>query len=181
MKKLKDFLYDYNDILIALALLLLATAIILFCMNSIIEYPKTLISEEPPVSESPVVDDNLSGSTDENGDSQGQDNNNQASTGNGANNTSGEDNANNSSSQTKPSSSLWSNGVLAKDIQVHVSGNSAYAAIQCLVNAGLLEDYKEYQTICENQGLNHENVGAGFFTFAEGSTKADIVHKVNLS
>ena len=52
MKKLKDFIYDKNDILIAVLILVVAAAIIAWRMEIILNYPKTLVSsgtttEEP--------------------------------------------------------------------------------------------------------------------------------------
>lgn len=42
MKGLKDFFYDKNDIFIALLILLIATCIIFWRMDVIMDYPKTL-------------------------------------------------------------------------------------------------------------------------------------------
>ena len=75
--------------------------------------------------------------------------------------------------------SLWQADVLAKDVEVEVTGNSAFAAIQCLIDKGLFEDYAEYQRICEENGLDHEKVKAGTFTFKKGSTKNDIAKEMN--
>ena len=46
MKRLKDFFYDKNDILIALAILVLAAALIIWRMEVIMAYPKTM-AEKP--------------------------------------------------------------------------------------------------------------------------------------
>lgn len=45
MKSLKDFFYDKNDILIALAILLVAGLLIIWRMDVIMEYPQTLAQE----------------------------------------------------------------------------------------------------------------------------------------
>ena len=45
MKKFKDFLYDKNDIIIALLILVIASLLIIWRMEAIMEYPKTLISD----------------------------------------------------------------------------------------------------------------------------------------
>ena len=45
MKKFKDFLYDKNDIIIALLILVVASLLIIWRMEAIMEYPKTLISD----------------------------------------------------------------------------------------------------------------------------------------
>lgn len=44
MKKFKDFLYDKNDILIALLILIVAALIITWRMNAIMEYPSTILN-----------------------------------------------------------------------------------------------------------------------------------------
>ena len=49
------------------------------------------------------------------------------------------------------------------------------------MDAGLFEDYAEYQQICADTGLNHEKVSAGTMVFEEGSTKKDIARKINWS
>ena len=46
MKKFKDFLYDKNDILIALLILVAAALLIIWRMEAIMEYPKTLLSDD---------------------------------------------------------------------------------------------------------------------------------------
>ena len=45
MKGLKDFLYDKNDILIALIILIVAALLIVWRMDVIMEYPHTLAEE----------------------------------------------------------------------------------------------------------------------------------------
>ena len=45
MKNLKDFFYDKNDILIALAILVIAALLIVWRMDVIMDYPKTLAEE----------------------------------------------------------------------------------------------------------------------------------------
>ena len=44
MKKFKDFLYDKNDILIALLILVAAAFLILWRMEAIMAYPQTVFS-----------------------------------------------------------------------------------------------------------------------------------------
>ena len=45
MKAFKDFLYDKNDILIALVILLIAGLLIVWRMEVIMDYPQTLAKE----------------------------------------------------------------------------------------------------------------------------------------
>lgn len=49
MKKFKDFLYDKNDILIAVLILVVAASIIAWRMDVILQYPKQLIHNDTGV------------------------------------------------------------------------------------------------------------------------------------
>ena len=164
MKKFKDFIYDKNDILIAILILAVAGLVIFWRLNVILEYPKQLLGNNEPTVENPVDSpDDSKTPADSDGDSN-KDNSNPDK------NTTGD------STQELP---LWQGGVLTKDVEVEVTGNSASAAIQCLIDKGLFEDYAEYQKICSDTGLDHEKVKAGTFTFEKGSTKNDIAKKMN--
>ena len=55
MKKFKDFLYDKNDILIAVLILVVAASIIAWRMDVILQYPKQLIHNDKQI-ETPTVD-----------------------------------------------------------------------------------------------------------------------------
>lgn len=162
MKKLKDFLYDKNDILIAFLILVVASLLIIWRMDAIMKYPETLISdsgdtthevtERGPEQTTPPGDDSDTDQTDKDSDSD-------ASSG--------------------TSDAVWSNGTLSKAVEIKVSGASASEAVQCLVNAGLFKDYAEYQSTCTSLGLDHQKVSAGTFTFPQGSSKADVAKAVN--
>ena len=153
MKKLKDFIYDKNDIIIAILILAAATLVIFWRLSVILEYPKQLLGNDEPSVETPVdnTDDETGSQTDDEKDP----------------------------SDDAENLPLWQNGALTKDVEVKVTGSSASAAIQCLIDEGLFEDYSEYQRICEESGLNHEKVKAGTFTFKQGSTKKDIAKIMN--
>lgn len=165
MKKFKDFLYDKNDIIIALLILVAASLLIIWRMNAIMEYPKSLISDTESTSTQQDSGDDDSQtadpSTEESGDQ-----------GSGDSGTEEEQ----SSAST---SAVWSNGVLSTDVEVTVSGASASEAVECLVAAGLFTDYADYQATCTNLGLDHQKVSAGTFTFAGGSSKDDVAKAVN--
>ena len=53
MKRFKDFLYDKNDILIAVLILVVAASIIAWRMDVILQYPKQLIHNDKQI-ETPV-------------------------------------------------------------------------------------------------------------------------------
>ncbi len=166
MKKFKDFIYDKNDIIIAALILIVAALIITWRMNVILDYPKQLIDSmndgtsttEPADS----TDANASDNTDNSGDQNNAD-------------------QNGNTSDSAATGELWVDGVLSGDVEVDVTGVTASAAVQCLVDNGLFADYAEYQTLCDEQGLDHEKVSAGTFTFEKGSTKAQVARKINWS
>ncbi|MEI8217408.1 MAG: hypothetical protein WCF96_09975 [Eubacteriales bacterium] len=57
MEKFKDFIYDKNDIVIALVIVLLASFIILGRVNAIMDYPNTLQAAVTPTTENPATTD----------------------------------------------------------------------------------------------------------------------------
>ncbi len=169
MKKLKDFIYDKNDIVIAILILAVAALIISWRLGIILEYPKQLLGSDNPSVQTPVGgDENPSG-----GDISGQPDD-------GDNEGDGDQGDEGQTGTDEPEDiPLWDGGMLTEEVTVDVEGASASAAVKCLVNAGLFEDYAEYQKICEEEGMNHEKVSAGTFTFKKGSTKKEIAKKIN--
>ncbi len=155
MKKFKDILYDYNDIIIAFLILVIAALLIIWRMNAIIEYPKTLVGDDTP-SVSEPSDNN---STGEQGGEQNQPSNND--------------------SPSAESGELWVDGALSRTVEVSVSGDSASEAVQCLIDAQLFKDYAEYQSACDGLGIDHQKVSAGTFKFEKGTTKKDIARAIN--
>ena len=159
MKKFKDFIYDKNDIIIAVLILAVAALVIFWRLNIILEYPKQLLGTDDTGIETPVDGGN---EADDSGD-----------------NTDGDDIDDNTDDNSTQDVPLWQGGVLTKDVEVEVTGNSASAAIQCLIDKGLFDDYDEYKKICDDNGMDHEKVKAGTFTFQKGSTKKEIAKKMN--
>lgn len=138
MKGLKDFIYDKNDILIALVILILAALLIVWRMDVIMDYPQTLAQQTGTTD---TTDDTAVPDKD---DGKGSD------------------------------SSLWSNGVLSKDVNVKVEGGSATAAVQSLVDAGLFSSYEDFTKVCKAAGYTPEDIKATTFTFEAGCTQTDI-------
>jgi len=154
MKRLKDFFYDKNDILIALIILAIAALLIIWRMDIIMAYPQTLAEETGTVdtTETHAVDsDEESGTTGDSGE--------------------------NSSGQGSEDS-LWTDGTLSKDVTVTVQGGSATAAVQSLIDAGLFTSYEEFEQVCNAAGYKPENIKATTFTFQSGSTQTDIAKMV---
>lgn len=174
MKKLKDFIYDKNDIVIAILILAVAALIISWRLGIILEYPKQLLGTDDPVFDTPI------GGDDEDPDLPVDDEGEDSQSGE-ANQPQGGDGETDEpqGGETEEDIPLWDGGVLTEDVEVEVEGASASAAVKCLVNAGLFEDYAEYQKICEAEGMNHEKVSAGTFTFKKGTTKVQIAKKIN--
>lgn len=167
MEKIKDFIYDKNDILVALLILVLAALLIMWQMDVIMDYPETIFAQGEN-DEISAGDDAAKGDASDKDDSD-----------NDAADTSGDTSA--GTDNTDTTSSLWKAGALTKDVEVDVYGNSATAAIQCLVDAGLFKDYDEYKSICDKAGMNHEKVSAGTLLFEKGFTKEDVARKINWS
>lgn len=188
MKHIKDFLYDKNDILIALLILVAAALIIIWRTNVIMDYPRTFFSENggsDVVVENGGDQQDGEGGNGQNGDGQSGENGGNGDGQSGENGGNGDgqsgESGENGNGQGTSGSALFADGKLTRDVEVNVTGNTASAAIECLVDAGLFEDYAEYQQICANTGLDHEKVSAGILTFAKGSTKNDIARKINWS
>ena len=66
--------------------------------------------------------------------------------------------------ETPGTDALFADGMLTRDVEVNVTGNSATAAVNCLVDAGLFEDYAEYQLFslfcvkaCQDKFGNHDS------------------------
>lgn len=157
MKRLKDFFYDKNDILIALVILAIAALLIIWRMDVIMAYPQTLAEETgtTDTTETHAVDsDENSGKTGEDGES-------------------GESGGGQDSED-----SLWTDGTLSKDVTVTVQGGSATAAVQSLIDAGLFKSYEDFEQVCNAAGYKPENIKATTFTFQSGSTQTDIAKMV---
>ena len=167
MEKLKDFIYDKNDILVALLVLFFAALLILWRMDAIMEYPEKMFTAAEESGSELEYDEGES----------------QSGGGSAAGDAEDEGDAGEESgdSEEKPSGSLWVDGKLTRTVEVDVYGNSAMAAVQCLVDTGLFLDYDEYKVICDLSGMNHEKVSAGTLVFEPGCTKEQVARKINWS
>jgi len=164
MKKLRDFIYDTNDIIIAILILVVAAGIIFWRMSAILDYPSKLLGTEDAKTEEPVVDDQTKPSdivqeepVTEEPVVQEQE----------------------SEEPTHENAVFSEDGTLVETVIVDIEGNSAKEAVSCLVMKGLFENYQEYEDTCKSKSLDPEKIAAGRFTFKEGSTKGDICKQVN--
>ena len=171
MNKIKDFLYDKNDVLIAILIMVLAIVVIGWRVKVLFDYPSKAMAGNQGNITSAENQPQGSSQSGNNGDGSSQGTNqgdNQGGNQGGNTGNSDED-------------ALWVDGKTTKDITVKVKGSSATEAIQCLIDVELFKDYDEYMSVCESAGKNHEKVSAGTFTFKAGTTKGEIVNQVNWS
>ena len=112
MNKIKDFIYDKNDIVIALLILVVAALIIFWRLDIILEYPKTLLSDDDIVVETPSDDDvTMPGDTSEDPVVSGDDN---------TENTDQTDENDQTITEDPVEIPLWDGGMLTKDVEVEV-------------------------------------------------------------
>ncbi len=175
MKKLKDFIYNWNDILIILFILTVAGLLICWRLGVIMDYPKAIA---PTVTASSSGNNNTSGSTATDkpnpnaADSVGQDNQ-----GENVDRPASYDHS--APPGSGPSdSTIWNNGKLKVNITVEVAEGSAVGAADSLVQAGLFISYEDYSAVCEAAGVEPTSILATTYTFEAGSTQTDIVTKV---
>ena len=205
MNKIKDIIYDKSDILIAILILALAAIIILWRLGIILEYPKQIVGTDDTThvltdpendsesGDATETDSGDSGDATETGDGEdsgdatetgdGEDTGDATETGDGedsgdATETGDGEDSSESSVTTKAE---WDGNKLAKDLEVTITGTTASAAVQCMVDAGIYADYADYQKVCQENGWDHEKMRAGVFTFKKGTSKKDITREVNWS
>lgn len=182
MKRIKDFIYDKNDIVIALAVLVIAALIINWRMGVIMDYPHQMFTAANPTTQQGDDQTPDADATDSpGGDGQTADQPGTADPADGQDQPTGDQPGQTDAPPATGDGGLWSSGMLTKNVDVEVTGNSASEAIGCLVDAGLFDDYADYQQICEENGLDHEKVRAGSFTFNQGDTKKDVAKAINWS
>ena len=193
MNKIKDIIYNKSDILIALLILAVAALIIFWRLSIILEYPKEILGTDQasevltePDEDAASTDANAGNDT-ANADADASQNTDNAGTDANANSDAANaDASKDAESQSDDSgevttSAKWDGDKLAADLEVKLTGTTAYEAVMCMVDAGIFKDYEEYQDICGEMGYDHEKMRAGVFTFAKGTTKEDIIKEVNWS
>ena len=200
MNKIKDIIYNKSDILIAILILAIAALIIFWRLSIILEYPKEIIGTD---SESEVFteptetgDEGASDDAQDSGESTdqqaGESTDSQEGTDSQAESTdqqAGESTEQQSEEGTDAqtedavdeSKAQWDGDKLAADLDVLITGTTATATVQCLIDAGVFENYAEYQKLCEEMGYDHNKMRAGDFLFDKGSTKKDIIKIINYS
>jgi len=180
MKRIKDFLYNWNDIIIVLCIVILAALVIYWRVNVIMNYPLTLATETTRTSQA-------DGDADKDG--AGKDSSTSIVPGNSSSGGEssppsdgsspvGSDNGS-ATGKSPADGAVWKDGVLRSNMEVTVeSSGTASGAVQSLVEAGLFESFDEFASIASERGYDPSYIVAGIYTFSAGSSQDDIVDVV---
>ncbi|MBR0597635.1 hypothetical protein [Sinanaerobacter chloroacetimidivorans] len=188
MKKLKDILYDMNDILVALVIIALAAFVIVGRIDSILAYPSTLTaqveteedSDVPPSyqtpdqsnagdSDSDDTDSNNGDPSDSDNDSGEEDKPDQPSSGNGTNSNEGQ------GSKGQGSNDQGSSGADTGNISVTIEpGSTASKIADVLIGKGLFENRQQFYDAVAAASADTK-LKAGTFTIPSNATPAEVV------
>ena len=148
-RSFRDYHYDHSDILLAVVILIIAAALIVWRIDIIMAYPTTL----------------------------GQKAGTATTTGQNAT-TSDNTAAKESTRSSGTNKATWTDDKLADEFTLSVTGSSADKKIQCLIDAGLFTSSVDFKSVCKSYGLNAASIKAGTYTFSQGMTKEDIAKEV---
>ena len=152
MKRLKDFFYNFNDIVIVLGILAIAAFLILWRVDIIMRYPKTVAAQT--VQTSQKTEDTK------------------------ANDTSKDKDKKNSEKSTVEDGTIWKDGVLKNNMSVKVPSGTATDAVAGLVKAGLFKSYDDFAALSEQLGLDPTSIIPGTYKFDAGESQSDIIKAV---
>ena len=161
MKKIKDFLYNWNDIVVILLILVAAAAVIYWRVNLIMDYPKVLASQIEIVTEEEPKTQSITDLVDSISQNDNQEDDEISEPGAGPKN-----------------GRLWTGGILRTEVTVTTIEGSATEAAQALVDAGLFSSYEDFEAICEINNLDPTDIRANTFTFPPGTTQSKIAEEV---
>lgn len=166
MKRLKDFFYNFNDIVIVLCILAIAAFLILWRVDIIMRYPKTVAAQT--VQTSQKTDDNKTKSTFKSKDKKDDKSN--------------KDKKNNENKDSEKSTvedgTIWKDGVLKNNMSVKVPSGSATDAVAGLVEAGLFKSYDDFAALSGQLGLDPTSIMPGTYKFDAGKSQSDIIQAV---
>lgn len=157
MKRLKDFFYNFNDIVIVLGILAIAAFLILWRVDIIMRYPKTVAAQT--VQTSQKTEDSKSKDTSKDKDKKDND-------------------KNNSEKSTVDDGTIWKDGVLKNNMSVKVPSGTATDAVAGLVEAGLFKSYDDFAALSEQLGLDPTSIIPGTYKFDAGESQSDIIKAV---
>lgn len=157
MKRLKDFFYNFNDIVIVLGILAIAAFLILWRVDIIMRYPKTVAAQT--VQTSQKTEDTKANDTSKDKDKKDND-------------------KNNSEKSTVDDGTIWKDGVLKNNMSVKVPSGTATDAVAGLVEAGLFKSYDDFAALSEQLGLDPTSIIPGTYKFDAGESQSDIIKAV---
>jgi len=157
LKRLKDFFYNFNDIVIVLGILAIAAFLILWRVDIIMRYPKTVAAQT--VQTSQKTEDSKSKDTPKDKDKKDND-------------------KNNSEKSTVDDGTIWKDGVLKNNMSVKVPSGTATDAVAGLVEAGLFKSYDDFAALSEQLGLDPTSIIPGTYKFDAGESQSDIIKAV---
>lgn len=148
-RSFRDFYYDHSDAFLALIILIVAGFLILWRINIIMEYPKTINitsnktttfggATKPETSETEKVDAESSGST----------------------------------------KATWKGNKLAENFTVELKDKVTEKAIQTLVDAGLFTSDVDFKNVCKSTKRDSRSLKVGKYTFEKGMKKEDIIKRI---
>ena len=166
MKRLKDFFYNFNDIVIVLCILAIAAFLILWRVDIIMRYPKTVTAQT--VQTSQKTDDDKAKITSKTKDKKDEKTNQDK-----------KDSENKTHEKsTVEDGTIWKDGVLKNNMSVKVPSGSATDAVAGLVEAGLFKSYDDFATLSEQLGLDPTSIIPGTYKFDAGYSQSDIIQAV---
>lgn len=159
MKKLRDFIYDYNDIFVALVIIVIAGALIFWRVGAIMSYPDYLASKQTEISADGDLDPSQIDLTPDDVDDDLNENPDEID-----------------SETTPPDGSGGTGGSTGPtppaDRKFEVpSGSSADKVGDLLVQAGYISNKADFMSAIRGK---ETSVKAGSFTIPEGATPQEI-------
>ena len=182
MNKIKDFIYDKNDLLVALIIVALATLVIVFRVDTIMAYPSSSAGEtKPPLTDAQPPDNGQTsmGGSDvgDDGDAQAGDEDPTVGDGENADGTSsgsGTDNDNGGQTgedQTPSDNRPQGEGLVSIYIEYGATGSDI---AKLLINAGLVKTRDDFYNAVREAGVDTK-LQAGSFKIPANATPAEII------
>ena len=149
-----------------LCILAIAAFLILWRVDIIMRYPKTVAAQT--VQTSQKTDDNKTKSTSKSKDKKDDKSN--------------KDKKNNENKDSEKSTvedgTIWKDGVLKNNMSVKVPSGSATDAVAGLVEAGLFKSYDDFAALSGQLGLDPTSIMPGTYKFDAGKSQSDIIQAV---
>ena len=164
MKRLKDFFYNFNDIVIVLGILAIAAFLILWRVDIIMRYPKTVAAQTVQTSQKTEDSKSKDTSKDKKNEKSEKDKKDK--------------DKNNSEKSTVDDGTIWKDGVLKNNMSVKVPSGTATDAVAGLVEAGLFKSYDDFAALSEQLGLDPTSIIPGTYKFDAGESQSDIIKAV---